>query len=81
MRAKKEMHTSNDEQRTHRAVGPARFFRLRDAPAYLGMDVNRFNAEVRPFLSEIPIGRQGVAFDRLELDAWADDYGSRRPRL
>jgi hypothetical protein len=53
-----------------------RFIRLRDAPFYLGMDRNRFNAEVRHFLTCIPIGRQGVAFDRLELDAWVDDYVS-----
>jgi len=38
------------------------------------MDRNRFNAEVRPYLTEIPIGKQGVAFDRLELDRWADHY-------
>jgi hypothetical protein len=36
------------------------------------MDPNRFNAEVRPVLLEIPIGKQGVAFDRLDLDAWVD---------
>ena len=36
------------------------------------MDKNRFNAEVRPFLTEIPIGTQGVAFDRLELEDFAD---------
>ena len=30
--------------------------RYRDAPRYLGMDRNRFNIEVRPFLVEIPIG-------------------------
>jgi hypothetical protein len=53
-----------------------RLLRFRDAPAYLGMDRNRFNAEVRPFLTNIPIGRQGIAFDRLELDAWVDDYVS-----
>jgi hypothetical protein len=41
-----------------------RLIRLRDAPFYQGMDRNRFNAEVRPFLTEIPIGDQGVAFDR-----------------
>ena len=35
-----------------------RLIRLRDAPAYLGMDRNRFNAEVRPLLPEIPIGEQ-----------------------
>jgi hypothetical protein len=57
-----------------------RILRLRDAPRYLGMDRNRFNAEVRPFLTNIPIGRQGIAFDRLELDAWVDDYISRNGR-
>jgi hypothetical protein len=57
-----------------------RFIRLRDAPSYLGMDRNRFNAEVRPSLTEIPIGRQGVAFDRLDLDQWADTYKRRKGR-
>ena len=42
-----------------------RFLRLRDAPAYLGMDKNRFNREVRRHLTQIPIGKQGIAFDRL----------------
>ncbi len=51
-----------------------RLVRFRDAPAYLGMDRNRFNSEVRPHLTNIPIGRQGIAFDRLELDAWVEDY-------
>jgi hypothetical protein len=57
-----------------------RFIRFRDAPNYLGMDKDRFNAEVRPYLVEIPIGRQGVAFDRLDLDAWADQYRAREGR-
>jgi len=57
-----------------------RLVRLRDAPHYLGMDRNRFNSEVRPHLTNIPIGRQGVAFDRLELDAWVEDYVSRNGR-
>ncbi len=57
-----------------------RFVRLRDAARYLGMDKNRFNVDVRPFLTEIPIGVQGIAFDRLELDAWADDYKAVRGR-
>jgi len=35
-----------------------RLIRFRDAPGYLGMDRNRFNAEVRPALTEIPIGTQ-----------------------
>ncbi|TLY47849.1 MAG: hypothetical protein E6K54_05570 [Gammaproteobacteria bacterium] len=51
-----------------------RLIRLRDAPNYLGMDRNRFNNEVRPFLVTIKIGQQGVAFDRLDLDQWAEGY-------
>ena len=62
-----------------RALLP-RFIRLRDAPYYLGMDRNRFNAEVRQCLTSIPIGQQGIAFDRLELDAWVEDYKSRNGR-
>ena len=54
-----------------------RFIRLRDAPRFFGMDKNRFNREVRPLLTEIPIGTQGRAFDRLDLEAGADDYKSR----
>ena len=60
-----------------------RLVRLRDAPHYLGMDRNRFNRDVRPHLTRIPIGQQGIAFDRLELDAWVEDYIScngRRPK-
>ena len=51
-----------------------RFIRLKDAPSYLAMDKNRFNVEVRPFLISIPIGIQGIAFDRLDLDTWAEQY-------
>jgi hypothetical protein len=64
---------------TCRGVSP-RIVRFRDAPSYLGMDRNRFNAEVRPHLTEIPIGIQGIGFDRLELDAWVDDYKARNGR-
>lgn len=53
---------------------------MRDACHYLGMDRNRFSRIVRPFLTEIPIGKQGIAFDRLELDAWADHYIQRNGR-
>jgi predicted DNA-binding transcriptional regulator AlpA len=60
----------------HSRITP-RLIRFRDAPRYLGMDRNRFNAEVRPYLVEIRIGRQGIAFDRLELDAWVEQYISR----
>jgi hypothetical protein len=57
-----------------------RIIRFHDAPHYLGMDRNRFNEEVRPHLTEIPIGKQGVGFDRHDLDAWADDYKCRNGR-
>jgi hypothetical protein len=60
-----------------------RYIRLRDAPFYLGMDKNRFNKEVRPWLEPISVALQGIAFDRVGLDAWADDYKqrSRRPPI
>src|SRR3974390_3227847 len=54
-----------------------RFIRLRDAPSYLGMDKNRFNRDVRSHLDVIPIGTQRNAFDRLDLDSWADEHKSR----
>ena len=57
-----------------------RLIRLRDAPGYLGMDRNKFNADVRPRLTEIPLGKQSIAFDRLELDAWAEEYITRNGR-
>ncbi|MCQ4266941.1 hypothetical protein NAV28_06900 [Pseudomonas stutzeri] len=51
-----------------------RILRANAAPAYLGMCRSEFNRTVRPFIREFPIGVQGVGFDRLELDAWADAY-------
>src|SRR5262249_2190405 len=69
--------TSGQEVRT--AV-PPRLLRLRDAPRYLGMDKNRFNREVRPCVTVIPIGTHGVAFDRLDLDGWVDEYKRRNGR-
>ena len=58
-----------------------RLIRLRDAPKYVGMDRHRFNKEVRPTLHEISIGKQGIAFDRLDLDAWVDHYMQLSGRL
>ncbi len=57
-----------------------KFIRLRDAPDYLGMDRNRFNREVRPDVASIPIGFQGIAFDRFDLDQWAEVYKKRVSR-
>nr|WP_286978236.1 hypothetical protein [Pseudomonas sp.] len=73
------------------ALAP-RFIRASAAPAYLGMCRDEFNKTVRPCVREFPIGKQGVGFDREELDAWADSYvelkaiekdgarGNNRPR-
>lgn len=55
-----------------------RFIRAKHAPAYLGMCRAVFDAEVRPHIREFPIGKQGVAFDRHELDEWADAYVARK---
>ncbi|MGY2199087.1 hypothetical protein [Pseudomonas gingeri] len=51
-----------------------RFIRFGDAPGYLGMCKDEFNKTVRPCVREFPIGKQGIAFDRHELDEWADAY-------
>ena len=61
-----------------------RLLRLKDAPGYVGMDVRQFNERLRPRLTEIPIGKRGIAFDRLELDAWVDHHkkvNGRPPRV
>jgi hypothetical protein len=44
------------------------------------MNKNRFNQDVRPWVVSIPIGKQGVAFDRLDLDAWANEHKRRNGR-
>lgn len=51
-----------------------RFIRAKQAPAYLGMCRAVFDAEVRPYVHEFPIGERGVGFDRQELDDWASAY-------
>jgi hypothetical protein len=57
-----------------------KLIRLKDAPFYLGMDRHKFNADVRPYVVEIRDKGRGVRFDRLDLDAWADQYKSRNGR-
>jgi hypothetical protein len=51
-----------------------RVLRAHQAPGYLGMCRDEFNKTVRPNVREFPIGKQGIGFDRLELDRWADAY-------
>lgn len=55
-----------------------RFIRKRDAPAYLGMCEREFNRTVEPRITAIPIGQQGVAFDRHDLDEIADQIKAER---
>jgi hypothetical protein len=71
---------TNRSRRVSASAVLPRVIRFRDASRYVGMDRNRFNSEVRPFLTEIPIGTQGIGFDRLELDAWVDEYIARNGR-
>lgn len=47
-----------------------RFIRHLNAPGYLGMDRIKFDAQVRPYLTEVRLGPQSIAFDRLELDEY-----------
>lgn len=54
-----------------------RLLRLRDAPAYLGMDRHYFNEAVRPTIKLIRIAKQGIAVDRLDLDAWVEHTKQR----
>lgn len=45
------------------------------------MNRNDFNKLVKPVLTAVPRGKQGRAYDRLDLDAWADEdkRGNGRP--
>ncbi len=55
-------------------TGKVRFLRPRNVPQFIGMNKNSFAANVRPYLTEIPIGAQGIAFDGLAIEAHADYY-------
>ncbi len=57
-----------------------RLIRLKDAPAYLGVNINFFNQKVRPYVTEVRLGKQMVAFDRVDLDAWAEHHKCRNGR-
>lgn len=75
-----ESETTDQVEKREAVQFSPRFLRFRDAPRYLGMDRNRFNCEVRPQVTVIRIGIQGIAFDRIELDEWADNYKTSRGR-
>jgi hypothetical protein len=51
-----------------------RLSRLREAANYLSIDRDCFNAEISPTLIEIPIRKQGIAFDKLNIDTCVEYY-------
>jgi|GEM_PF-816790 len=53
--------------------------RLKDAPAYLGMNKNTFNRSVWPQLTELPGQDRAVSFNRTDLDEWVDQQTGRVP--
>lgn len=57
-----------------------RLIRVGQAPAYCGMSDRVFESDIRPFLTEIPVGVQGKAFDRHELDKVLDGYVAKYGR-
>lgn len=66
-----------EKRKFKRVIPPldqVRFIRQQYAPMYLGMDRRTFAKTVKPYLKPIPIGVQGIVFDRLDLNAWADHY-------
>jgi predicted DNA-binding transcriptional regulator AlpA len=57
-----------------------KFYRRADAAGYLGMSTYTFDRQARPYLTDIPIGKQGVAFDRIEVDTWVDRHKAANGR-
>ena len=57
-----------------------RILRAGIAPCYCGMSRAVFDQEIRPYLVTVPIGVQGLGFDRLDIDRALDEYISRRGR-
>src|SRR6218665_698283 len=57
-----------------------RVLRCSMAHKYLGMCKDLFAREIRPYLTEVRIGKQGIGFDRLDLDEVWEHYKSRNGR-
>lgn len=72
--------TQTDATHPACAVIQPRLIRATKAHIYLGMSRDLFDKEVRPHIKAAPLGRQGVVFDRLDLDRFADEYMSRNGR-
>jgi hypothetical protein len=67
----------DDSTQPNRMEFLPRVIRAKNAHAYLGMDRNRFNREVKPHLIAVPIGVQGLGYDRFDLDKWWEEYKRR----
>ena len=52
---------------------PRRLLTRKLSAQYLSIGLNAFDSDVRPFLTEIPF-KNKILFDRLDLDAYVDDY-------
>ena len=53
-----------------------RSIKASQAHQYLGMNRHRFDQLVRPCLVKISLGKKGAVYDRLDLDAWFEQYKS-----
>jgi hypothetical protein len=51
-----------------------RVIRLKDAPRYMGTNINFFNQNIRRQIPEIRYSKQSIGFDRLDLDRWIEDH-------
>lgn len=67
---------SRRAERSRAQIAP-RFIREADAPGYLCLEVEEFDIQVRPYIDAIPVGSDEIAFDRMDLDRWADEYKQR----
>lgn len=83
------MRTVMNQQNTNHSLPSSTFYsmqllprviRAKDAPAYLGMCRDVFNQSVKPKVQSFPIGKQGVGFDRLDLDEWLVQYKASNER-
>ena len=45
-----------------------RVIRHKDAPTYLGVNINYFDRNIRPDLPEIQFGPQMIGYDKIDLD-------------
>ena len=61
------LHLNPHRERSWKDLRYPVIIRFKNAPSYCGMNRKRFNREVRPLLTLIPIGKSGIGFYRQEL--------------